>query len=140
MKKLPVVLSVLAVTGVVTGLASARRSPHLAIELRTYAPSGAVGDPIRAHLDPTDTLAANGVAGALLAGPPLSARQSCGPCHSYDRITSAYHFQLGLNERVAANGDGFKDDLGKLLAGPGGPLASLPTLYNISSPGQFGGW
>ncbi len=39
-----------------------------------------------------------------------------------------------------SDGDGFADDLGKVLAGPGGPLETLPTLYNITSPGQFGAW
>lgn len=140
MKKLIVALSTLAVTGLVAAVAPAQPAPHLGIELRTYAPSGGIGDSIRADLDPSDTLTANGVAGALEAGPPLSARQSCGPCHSYERITSAYHFQLGENEMVDANGDGFKDDLGKVLTGAGGLLASLPTLANVTSPGQFGGW
>lgn len=29
------------------------------------------------------------------AGQPYSTRQTCGPCHDYDKITKGYHFQQG---------------------------------------------
>lgn len=143
MRNIPLLLATLAASGL---LAAATARPaaaaHTGIELRTYADADAdgVGDPIRSGLDAADTLPANGHDGALVAGPAMSPKQSCNLCHSYDAITSAYHFQLGLDERVDADGDGYKDDLGQVLAGPGGELASLPTLYNITSPGQFGAW
>ena len=76
----------------------------------------------------------------MVLGPPMSPKQACNLCHSYDAITSAYHFQLGVDERVDADGDGFADEFGQVAAGEGGPLEGLPTLYNINSPGQFGAW
>ncbi|MHB8763106.1 MAG: hypothetical protein ACYDA8_01990 [Deferrisomatales bacterium] len=136
------VFASLALPGLAAGPAAPPAPAHTGIELRTYADADrdGVGDPIRSGLDFADTLTVNGVAGALVAGPPMSPKQSCNLCHSYEKITSAYHFQMGLDERVDTDGDGFKDDLGQVLAGPGGPLASLPTLLNVSSPGQFGAW
>ena len=70
----------------------------------------------------------------------MSPRESCNECHSYDSITSAYHFQLGADEMMDTDGDGFKDKVGDVLTAEGGPLASLPSIKNITSPGQFGGW
>ncbi len=113
---------------------------HRGIELRTFGAGESLGATVRSSLVPTDTLPAPDNLQALVAGAPVSPRQSCVLCHDYDGITSAYHFQLGADERVDADGDGFQDDLGEVLAGPGGTLATLPTLYNINSPGQFGAW
>jgi len=128
------------------GLAAPSFGAHTGIDLRTYPIGAAPAAAVRATLDAGDALpaydAAQGVMNVqgLVAGPPVSPKQSCNACHDYQAITSAYHFQLGLDERVDTNGDGFKDDLGKELAGPGGLLAGLPTLYNVNSPGQFGAW
>ncbi|GAB4261517.1 hypothetical protein [Deferrisoma sp.] len=140
MRKIPTLLTSLALPGLLAAAAPA--AAHPAIEIRTYADADrdGVGDPVRQNLDAAKTLPANGQDAALMAGPPMSPKETCSLCHSYEKITSAYHFQLGLDERVDADGDGFADDLGKVLAGPGGVLETLPTLYNISSPGQFGAW
>ncbi len=140
MRKIPILLTSLALPGLLAAAGPALAHP--AIEIRTFsdADRDGVGDPVRTNLDASDTLAANGQESALVSGPPMSPKQTCGVCHSYEKITSAYHFQLGLDERVDSDGDGFADDLGKELAGPGGLLATLPTLYNITAPGQFGAW
>ena len=34
----------------------------------------------------------------IKTGKPVSTRKTCGQCHDYDFITSAYHFQQGANE------------------------------------------
>jgi hypothetical protein len=128
------------------GLAAPSFAAHPGIDLRTYPAGAAAAAAVSSALDAAHALPAyDATQGALnpqglVSGPPVSPKQSCNTCHDYATITSAYHFQLGLDERVDTNGDGFKDDLGKALAGPGGLLAGLPTLYNISSPGQFGAW
>ncbi len=142
MRKIPTLLTTLVIPGLLAGPLAATARAHPTLELRTFddADGDGVGDAVRARLDRADTLPANGQDGALVAGPPVSPKQTCNQCHSYEAITSAYHFQLGLDERVDSDGDGFADDLGKVLAGPGGPLETLPTLYNITSPGQFGAW
>ncbi len=113
---------------------------HPGIELRTYPENSAQGTPIRTALVAGDTLTANGIPGGLVAGTPVSPRQTCDGCHDYQTITAAYHFQLGVDERVDADNDGFADDLGEVLTGEGGLLETLPTLRNINSPGQFGAW
>lgn len=138
MKKLSLAIAATALS--LGGLAPVSAYAHRGLELRTFAPSGALGATVRSTLAPNESLPAPGNPEALIAGAPVSPRQSCALCHDYDAITSAYHFQLGADERVDADGDGFKDDLGKILAGPGGVLEGLPTLYNITSPGQFGAW
>jgi hypothetical protein len=143
MRKISALLTTLALAGLLAATGVPAQA-HMGIALRTYGSGGATGDLVADHLDTTDTLPANGNAQGLVAGPPVSPKQTCNGCHSYDSITSAYHFQLGLDERVDMDNDGFKDDLGQLLVagedGKGGLLAGLPTLYNISSPGQFGAW
>jgi len=136
MNKSPVLLRTLGLSVLALGMAAPSFGAHTGIDLRTYPVGAASAGTVRAALDAGKTLNDGG----LVAGPPVSAKQSCNTCHDYQAITSDYHFQLGLDERVDTNGDGFKDDLGKALAGPGGPLASLPTLYNINSSGQFGAW
>ncbi|MDF1555793.1 MAG: hypothetical protein P1P84_22150 [Deferrisomatales bacterium] len=113
---------------------------HPGIELRTYPAGATPGAPIRTTLVAGRTLAANGNAAGLVAGAALSPRQTCDGCHDYQAITAAYHFQLGADERVDADGNGFADDLGEVLTEEGGLLETLPTLRNISSPGQFGAW
>ena len=50
---------------------------------------------------------------------PYSPEKTCGACHDYRRITSAYHFQQGRGERV-----------------PEWQAARYPW---VSSPGQYGG-
>lgn len=121
-------------------LAAPAALAHPGIELRTYPADGAPGTPIQQTLDAARTLPASGTAGALVAGAPLSPRQTCDGCHDYEAITAAYHFQLGADERVDVDGDGFKDDLGQALTEEGGLLETLPTLRHINSPGQFGAW
>ncbi|MBE0617810.1 MAG: hypothetical protein IH608_07790 [Proteobacteria bacterium] len=138
MKNLSTLFQAVGLSALALGLAAPALGAHPGIDLRTY-PAGAAAA-VRDSLHPDDTLPANGNPRGLVAGPPVSPKESCDTCHDYQAITSAYHFQLGLDERVDTDGDGFQDDLGKELAGPGGPLAPLPTLYNVSSPGQFGAW
>jgi hypothetical protein len=113
---------------------------HPGIELRTFSVAEEPGAPLRGQLDTDVALSANGSADKLVAGPPMSPRQSCDGCHDYDAITAAYHFQLGADERVDLDGDGFADELGQALVEDGGPFETLPTLYNVNSPGQFGAW
>ncbi len=141
MRKIPLLLATLAVPGLLAA-GAAQALAHPGIKLRTYADSDGdgVGDPIQDHLDAASTIGANGQDGAMVLGPPMSPKQSCNLCHSYDAITSAYHFQLGLDERVDANADGFADEFGQVAAGEGGPLETLPTLFHLNSPGQFGAW
>lgn len=50
---------------------------------------------------------------------PYSPKKTCGACHDYDLITSAYHFQQGKNE-------GLRPEL----------VAAYPWML---SPGQYGG-
>lgn len=143
MRKIPALLTTLVLPGLLVAMGVPARA-HMGITLRTYGSGGSPGDLVADHLDAADTLPANGNPQGLVAGPPVSPKQTCSGCHSYDTITSAYHFQLGLDERVDVDKDGFKDDLGQVLVtgedGKGGLLAGLPTLYNINSPGQFGAW
>ncbi len=140
MKNVSPLLRALGLPALALGLAAPALGAHPGIDLKTYPVGPTAAATVRASLDAGTPLPANGNPTGLLAGPPVSPKQSCNACHDYEAITSAYHFQLGLDERVDTDGDGFQDDLGKALAGSGGPLASLPTLYNVSSPGQFGAW
>jgi hypothetical protein len=57
-------------------------------------------------------------------GAPYSPEQTCGACHDYDAITSAYHFQLGATE--------VSDDWGR----------EHPGFHyeHLLSPGQYGAW
>ena len=141
-----VLLRTLGLSALALGLAAPSFGAHTGIDLRSYPVGEAAPASVRATLDAADALPAYDAGqgslnpNGLVAGPPVSPKQSCNTCHDYQAITSAYHFQLGLDERVDTDKDGFRDDLGTSLAGPGGPLASLPTLYNVSSPGQFGAW
>ncbi|PLX40993.1 MAG: hypothetical protein C0609_11460 [Deltaproteobacteria bacterium] len=134
-KELLTLLGALAVAST----AFAHQAP---IELRTFADGDGdgIGDSILQNLDYTDTISFGGSDSAMVRGPAMSAKQSCDLCHDYEGITSAYHFQLGANEMVDANGDGFKDEVGEILTGEDGLLETLPTLKNITSPGQYGGW
>ncbi len=50
---------------------------------------------------------------------PYSPRKTCGQCHDYERITSAYHFQQGRGEKV-----------------PDWMAKRYPW---VKSPGQYGG-
>lgn len=141
----PILLTAVGLFALAAGVAPATApAAHRGIELRTFASGAAVGETIVGGLDFSDTLPANGDPEGLVAGPPMSPKQSCNQCHVYEAITSAYHFQLGLDERIDLDGDGFQDDLGQLLVagddGQGGVLETLPTLYNVNSPGQFGAW
>jgi len=53
------------------------------------------------------------------ADEPYSPEKTCGACHDYKRITSAFHFQQGRGEKV-----------------PGWQKERYPW---VSSPGQYGG-
>ncbi|PLX42775.1 MAG: hypothetical protein C0608_01545 [Deltaproteobacteria bacterium] len=134
-KELLTLLGALAVAST----AFAHQAP---IELRTFADGDAdgIGDSILQNLDYSSTISYGETADAMVKGPAMSAKQSCDLCHDYEGITSAYHFQLGADEMVDADGDGFKDEVGDILTGEGGLLETLPTLKNITSPGQYGGW
>ena len=50
---------------------------------------------------------------------PYSPRNTCGTCHDYDEITSAYHFQQGFDEAS----DTFN-----------------PAKPFVKSPGMYGKW
>ena len=65
--------------------------------------SGAVIDPIH----------------GLNVDKPYSPEKTCGVCHDYKRITSAFHFQQGRGEKV--------------------PLWQKVRYPWVSSPGQYGG-
>ena len=56
----------------------------------------------------------------LESGKAYSARETCGNCHDYDAITSAYHFDMGRSEA--------RDDFGKDHG-----------VSALVSPGYFGG-
>jgi cytochrome b subunit of formate dehydrogenase len=47
---------------------------------------------------------------------PVSARETCAPCHDVNTITQGYHFQMGFDEMSAEAKDG---DLDKLHKSPG---------------------
>jgi len=57
-------------------------------------------------------------------GNPYSPEQTCGSCHDYEAITSAYHFQLGATD--------MGDDWGK----------KHPQFHysHLLSAGQYGAW
>jgi len=136
---------ILWATVLAAGLAWASMAQaHPGIELRSFTDldQDGIGDPIRTGLtgDTLVTLDKMGNPSQMVKGSALSPKQSCALCHDYDGITSAYHFQMGRDETIDANRDGFKDDFGSVVAGEEGLLASLPTLRNIVSPGQFGAW
>ncbi len=57
----------------------------------------------------------------LDSGKAYSARETCGNCHDYDAITSAYHFDMGRSEA--------RDDFGKDHG-----------VSALVSPGYFGGY
>ncbi len=124
-----------AVVVLLASLGSTAALAHTGIALRSFD-----NKPVADQLDQGRTVSANGDARALVAGPPMSPKNTCGGCHDYDTITSAYHFQLGMDEMVDADGDGFKDDFGRVATAEGGPLETLPTLRDIKSPGQLGAW
>ncbi|BCX81495.1 hypothetical protein MIT9_P1073 [Methylomarinovum caldicuralii] len=62
----------------------------------------------------------------LESGMPYSPRKSCAGsgCHDYDKITSAYHFEMGRDEA--------RDDFGK--------FSSFLGAKSLVSPGWFGGF
>jgi len=67
-------------------------------------------------------LVINGV--TYYKGNPYSPEQTCGSCHDYQAITSAYHFQLGATD--------MGDNWGK----------KHPQFHDIHllSAGQYGSW
>jgi len=67
-------------------------------------------------------LVINGV--TYYKGNPYSPEQTCGSCHDYEAITSAYHFQLGATD--------MSDDWGK----------KHPQFHysHLLSAGQYGSW
>ena len=67
-------------------------------------------------------LVINGV--TYFKGNPYSPKETCGSCHDYDVITSAYHFQLGATD--------MGDDWGK--------KHGEFHYEHLLSAGQFGSW
>lgn len=58
-------------------------------------------------------------ANVINADKPYSPKKTCGKCHDYDLITSAYHFQQGQGERLSAE---------------------IKAMYPwMTTPGQYGG-
>ncbi len=67
-------------------------------------------------------LVVNGV--TYYKGNPYSPEQTCGSCHDYEAITSAYHFQIGATD--------MGDDWGK--------KHSQYHYSHLLSAGQYGSW
>ena len=69
---------------------------------------------------------------------PYSSRMSCGNgegggCHDIDKISKAYHFEMGRDES--------DDDYGKKIAEANdSTLFKAPTNHSLVSPGYFGGF
>lgn len=97
------------------------------------APDGSF---IRDNLSATDTLELNGVQYA--AGPDYSPKNTCGECHDYAAITSAYHFMNG----VLPGDDGMGvSDTWSSENQDGTSYKYLANAYgHILSGGQYGAW
>lgn len=85
---------------------------------------------------PEDTITLNGV--KYVAGPAYSPKNTCGECHDYAAITSAYHFMQGV--LPGENGMGVSDTWSSENQ-DGTAYKYLSNAYgHILSGGQFGAW
>ncbi len=69
----------------------------------------------------------------LKTSKPVSTRKTCGKCHDYDFITSAYHFQQGANEWSVDWGDK-NGERGSISPGMFGRQYDYP-YYHMTPPG-----
>ncbi len=68
----------------------------------------------------------------IKTGKPVSTRKTCGQCHDYDFITSAYHFQQGANEWDVEWGNKNKE-VGSISPGMFGRQYDYP-YYHMTPP------
>ena len=106
------------------------------VELRDRA-----GNLVSDKLDINDKIeitGANGETITYLAGPAYSPKQTCGECHDYTAITSAYHFTQGT--LPGPDGMGVSDTWSSENQ-DGTTYKYLANAYgHLLSGGQYGAW